>query len=337
MDALLILGGILLMVVSVVWLVVLAFGTSLLWGVGALIPPITLVYLVAHWKTARKALVLFGLGVIPLVVGGALLASQAPERFEALVGRKWLETQELAQNDRLDIGLRGQLNGRPFSPSVGTLSEGVLILREGSDSFARQELIIRLDSVQTDALSLDILPEDDNPPASIEISWIQPEQELPEARRVDSGYTLHLSLQPASPGKLSGDLHLVLPVHLRTSITGRIELLVDELEAGEEQMLRAHESELASVEQVVSTKADSPSVHNDRRVGFTLQQLLGDPARYEQLRVRAHTERGAMAEGHFIGIDREGNLAIRHLLKGSGDAVYNLAPDEIVLLELLEP
>lgn len=337
MDALLILGGLLLMVVAVVWLVVLAFGTSLLWGVGALIPPITLIYLVAHWKTARKAAGLFGLGVIPLVVGFSLLASQAPERFETLVGLKWLEPGKVIQDDKLGIALRGQLNGRPFNPSIGTLAGGVLTLREGSDPFSRQELIIRLESIQSGSLSLDILPEDESPPASIEINWTQPERELPEARRVDSGYTLHLDLQPVSPGKLSGDLHLVLPVHLRTSISGRIELLADEQEAGNEQVLRTHEKQPASVEQVVSAEADNPAIRNDRRDGFTLQQLLRDPARYAQLRVRAHTERGAMAEGHFIGIDREGNLAIRHLLKGAGDAIYNLAPDDIVHIELLEP
>lgn len=38
MDALLILGGLLLIIVSVVWLVVLAFGTSLMWGVGGVDP-----------------------------------------------------------------------------------------------------------------------------------------------------------------------------------------------------------------------------------------------------------------------------------------------------------
>ena len=42
MDALLILGGLLLIVVGLIWLIVLAFGTGLLWGVGCLLPPVTL-------------------------------------------------------------------------------------------------------------------------------------------------------------------------------------------------------------------------------------------------------------------------------------------------------
>lgn len=53
--------------------------------------------------------------------------------------------------------------------------------------------------------------------------------------------------------------------------------------------------------------------------------------------MRAHTERGGVAEGRFAGIDRDGNVAIRRMLKGPGEAIYNLAPGDIVLLELLEP
>lgn len=38
MDALLILGGLLLMVAGYIWVIVLAFGTGLLWGYGSLFP-----------------------------------------------------------------------------------------------------------------------------------------------------------------------------------------------------------------------------------------------------------------------------------------------------------
>ena len=48
MDALLILGGLLLILAGLVWLVMLAFSTSLLWGWGSLIPPVTLIYVLRH-------------------------------------------------------------------------------------------------------------------------------------------------------------------------------------------------------------------------------------------------------------------------------------------------
>src|SRR3546814_433023 len=131
MDALLILGGLLLIVAGVVWLVVLAFGTSLLWGVGSLLPPITLIYVVRRWNVARKAVGLSGLGFIPLVVGFTLLANHEPERLEAIASLEWLEPDEQAQNRHLAIGLHGQLDGRPFNPRTGRFIDGVLTLREG--------------------------------------------------------------------------------------------------------------------------------------------------------------------------------------------------------------
>src|SRR5690606_39339386 len=58
MDALLILGGLLLIIAGLVWMIMLAFGTSLLWGFGSLLPPLTLIYPLRHWRTARKAVFL---------------------------------------------------------------------------------------------------------------------------------------------------------------------------------------------------------------------------------------------------------------------------------------
>src|SRR5690606_30116783 len=111
MDALLILGGLLLILAGLVWLVMLAFGTSLLWGMGSLVPPLTLVYVLSHWRTARKALALSALGFIPLVVGLTMLAGQDAERLEALLSLRWLKPEAAAPSD-LAIQLRGELNGQ---------------------------------------------------------------------------------------------------------------------------------------------------------------------------------------------------------------------------------
>ena len=110
MDALLILGGLLLIVVGLVWLVTLAFGNSLFWGLGSLFPPVTLLYVVRHWRRARKAIVLSGLGFIPLVVGLVLLANHDPARLQAILSLSWLEPAAQAPKE-LAIDLRGQLHG----------------------------------------------------------------------------------------------------------------------------------------------------------------------------------------------------------------------------------
>lgn len=224
MEALLILGGLLLVLAGLVWLVVLAFGTSLLWGLGSLIPPLTLVFVARHWRVARKALMLSALGFIPLVVGLALLASQDAQRLAAILELRWLE-QPAEQAPALDIRLRGELRGEPFKPQQAELLEGVLSLREGQDFFARREIRIRLPRPVSGPLVVDVLPEDRGELPEVEISWLLPGQDLPEARRLSRGYTLHLNLVPQAPNRLVGDFHLVLPPRYATTLSGSIDVL----------------------------------------------------------------------------------------------------------------
>jgi hypothetical protein len=228
MDALLILGGLLLILAGLVWLVMRAFGTGLLWGWASLLPPLTLLYVLRHWRSARQALGLSALGFIPLIVGLTLLASQDSQRLHALLSLQWLEPEVQAPAE-LAIELHGELNGQPFVPQQGELLGSVLSLREGQDFFARRELLIRLPQPVTGALRLDVLPGDPGPLPEIEVSWLLPEQDLPEARRLSHGYTLHLNLQPVPPNKLAGDFHLVLPARFKTTLSGRVEVFSDGL------------------------------------------------------------------------------------------------------------
>lgn len=228
MDALLILGGLLLILAGLVWLVMLAFSTSLLWGWGSLIPPITLAYVLRHWRKARKALVVSALGCIPLVVGLVMLASQDAARLEAILSLRWLKEAPEPPAE-LNIRLHGELNGQPFSPQYAELIDNVLTLREGEDFFARREVKIRLPQDLTGAVQLDVLPADSGIQPEVEINWLLPEQDLPEARRLSKGYTLHLALQPLPPNKLQGDFHLVLPPSFKTSLSGQLELFSDRL------------------------------------------------------------------------------------------------------------
>ncbi|MDX1367124.1 MFS transporter [Pseudomonas sp.] len=228
MEALLILGGLLLILAGLVWLVMRAFGTGLLWGWGSLLPPFTLLYVLRHWGSARQAVGLSALGFIPLIVGLTLLASQDSQRLHALLSMQWLKPEAQTPAD-LSIELHGELNGQPFVPQQGELLGSVLSLREGQDFFARRELVIRLQQPVTGALRLDVLPGDQGPLPEVEVSWLLPEQDLPEARRLSHGYTLHLNLQPVPPNKLAGDFHLVLPAQYKTILSGRLELFRDGL------------------------------------------------------------------------------------------------------------
>ncbi|WP_417704032.1 MFS transporter [Pseudomonas sp.] len=228
MDALLIIGGLVLMLAGLVWLVMRAFATSLLWGWGSLIPPITLIYVVRHWRRACSAVTLIGLGVIPLVVGLTLLASKDAERLAAIVRLDWLKP-EVQVPAELAIDLDGELNGQPFRPQQAELIDGVLVLREGLDFFALRELSIRLPQPVDGPVRIDVLPQDSGNLPEVELNWLLPEQDLPEARRLSRGYTLHLDLQPQEPNRLVGDFHLVLPPRFKTSLSGRVELYRDRL------------------------------------------------------------------------------------------------------------
>lgn len=241
MDALLIIGGLLLIIAGLVWLIMRAFSTSLLWGWGSLIAPLTLLYILRHWAKARSPLMLMGLGIIPLVVGMALLASNDAERLAAILRLDWLRPEAQAPRD-LAIDLRGQLNGLPFQPQQGELIDGVLSLREGMDFFALRELSIRLPEPVSGPVRVDVLPQDEGRLPEVELSWLLPEQDLPEARRLSRGYTLHLNLQPKAPNRLVGDFHLVLPSRFKTSLSGRVELYTDRLRYRDGKVDRSFDS-----------------------------------------------------------------------------------------------
>lgn len=241
MVALLILGGLLLIVTGLVWLVMLAFGTSLLWGFGSLLPPVTLAYVLCHWRTARKAVALGAMGFIPLVVGLTMMAAQQPERLQSILSLRWLGAGETVASE-LDIRLNGELNGQRFVPLEAELVDGILSLREGQDFYARRELSIRLGRQPEGVLRLDVLPQDAGPHPEVEISWLLPEQELPEARRIPRGYTLHLDLQPVAPNRLAGDFHLVLPPQFATTLSGHLEVFTDRLRYRDGQVDTAYDS-----------------------------------------------------------------------------------------------
>ncbi|HCW95990.1 MAG TPA: MFS transporter [Pseudomonas sp.] len=411
MAALLILAGLLLMLAGMVWLVTLAFGTSLFWGIGSLMPPFTLAYLFAHWSVARRAVLTVGLGIIPLVVGLSMLAARAPEKLDAILALEWLPQPEAAQPGGL---LHGQLNGQAFRPEHGELIDGVLSLRSGSGFYANQEVRIELREPPADALRLDVLPDDEGPLPTVRIAWLEPGRDLPESRVIQHGYTLHLVLAEQAPNRLVGRFHLVLPPQYATSLSGEVELYTDRLRYRDGQVDRtvdstdtiayvledylqrrhaSHDVTLTSplgqlplaehafslpvearvdgvpthlqlalskgaegwsveddaypplppaVEQPVEAREPAPVRtppvrSHDRRKRFSMARLLREPATYDNMLVRAHTERGGVAEGRFAGLDAEGRLRIRRMLGGPGEAYFNLAPGEIVLLEALEP
>ncbi len=227
-DGLLMLSGLLLIVIGLLWLVLLAFRSSLLWGIGTLLPPLTLLFVLRRWRVARKAVLLGALGFIPLVVGLTMMAGSEPQRLDQLLSLDWAR-REPSLPPELNIRLNGQFNGQRFAPQRGELIDGLLSLREEGEGGAHRELRIRLQRTASGAVRLDVLPEDRAGLAEIELSWLAPNSQLPQVRELSEGYTLHLDLQPLAPNKLAGDFHLALPAPFATNLNGRVELFTDRL------------------------------------------------------------------------------------------------------------
>ena len=75
----------------------------------------------------------------------------------------------------------------------------------------------------------------------------------------------------------------------------------------------------------------------DRRLRFTLQRLLLNPNHYHNLQVRARTLTGRQAQGRFDGVNTRGEVVIRQTLSGTDEATFQLRPEDIRSIELLEP
>lgn len=415
METLLILGGLLLILAGYVWFVMLAFGRSLLWGIASLFPPLALVFLLRHWGLVRKAVVFGALGWIPLVVGLALMASHDSSRLEALFSLKWLRPEPPPQPE-LAISLRGEFRGAPFAPEQAELIDGVLSLREGQDFYARREIQVRLPQPPDGPLRLDVLPDDPGARPEIEISWLESEQGLPEARRLNRGYSLHLELLPEPPNRMRGVFHLVLPAEYRTTLSGQIELYTDRLRYKDGQVdthfdsqdtlawvlrdylqrrFASREVELSPLPRL-DTRRNELSVPLGFRVAgqpdwlrlelyrsaqkgwavrddhfpklredvapaqasvvaeqqpevvaaapapvqqgpLALEQLRAAPQQFQNRRMRVITQRGSTAEGVFTGLDSEGQIVIRRIISGPGQASFVLHPADVMSIELLAP
>ncbi|WP_170113014.1 hypothetical protein [Ahniella affigens] len=65
--------GIGLALVGGLWLLVKAFQTSILWGLGCLfLAPVQLVFIIMHWDVAKKPFLYYLAGIVIMVIGTVL-------------------------------------------------------------------------------------------------------------------------------------------------------------------------------------------------------------------------------------------------------------------------
>ena len=70
--------GYIIMLVGSIWVLVIAFQESVLWGVCALLIPFEiLVFVVMNWEKAGKPFLISLAGIVPMVIGTMIAASGA--------------------------------------------------------------------------------------------------------------------------------------------------------------------------------------------------------------------------------------------------------------------
>jgi uncharacterized membrane protein len=82
MTALLILGGI-LSIVGGIWLLVVAFQTSVWWGLGSLLVPfVSLIFVIMHWQVSKKPFLISLAGTV-LVLFAAWKSPQFAQAMQS--------------------------------------------------------------------------------------------------------------------------------------------------------------------------------------------------------------------------------------------------------------
>lgn len=73
MGTLLVIIGLIIAIVAGIWLLIVAFQESILWGLGSiLLPIITLIFVVVHWDVAKKPFLIQMVGTLLMIVGAML-------------------------------------------------------------------------------------------------------------------------------------------------------------------------------------------------------------------------------------------------------------------------
>lgn len=327
MSALLILTGLLLALWGWLWLWQRAAARHWSWALAGVLPPLAVLSGLLHWRRTLLPLLLHLAGLVLLGSGLWQLNQAQPEHFARLLQGQWSDIALYRTQD----GLTGRLQGQDFVCEKALLEQGVLILRSGQEIIASQEVRIDL-SARATALAgshfeLDVLPTDtgDKLPM-VEVLWQDSLTGIPEARRIQRGYTLRLGLQRDAAGTLLGDLHLSLPTRLDTVLSGRFMIAV--------QDDRPDPAAVPAAQPEVSGTDSLPVVQSVGSKELALADLLINPHSYMQQTVQVQTATGRHLQGHFQGINEDGELLIKQMIRGSGFVVYQVAPVDILSIRL---
>jgi len=232
MAAMLILAGLLVFLLSWLWLIWRAFMFKPFWGLAVVLPPLAAIFLLLHWRRAVLPLMLliFSMGV--LSAGTYQLATEQPEQWQKIMAWHWFATGN-AQAWGGEGQLQGSIFGQRFLVHSAEIDANVLYLREKTtDGFAAQLKINLLNTPnlqQQGGLFVDVLPDDQQPLPHIEIVWYDYERGQRLKKQITSDYTMHIALNSEPPNQLVGDFYLALATPQHTQVSGVLQVNSDKL------------------------------------------------------------------------------------------------------------
>lgn len=232
MAAILILAGLLIFLLSWLWLVWRAFVFKPYWGLAVIFPPLLIVFILLHGRQAVLPLVTLIISVGVVLTGGYQLANEQPEQWQKVMAWQ-LFSVEKKQLVTQDGQIEGSVFGQRFLAHSAELDKNVLYLRENTDDDFAAQIKITLLSVpdlqQKNGLFVDVLPDDRLPVPKIEVFWYDYERGQRLVKQINSDYTLRIALNSQPPNKLVGEFYLALAASQNTLIAGEMEVNSDKL------------------------------------------------------------------------------------------------------------
>ena len=318
MEGMLILSGLVAFLCGWVWLAVASRRMLVGFFVVALILPILTLFMRGKGYS-RGARLLLLIGVLVALSGLALMYQQRPQQFEYLMSGGWAEQTATS-------GLTGFLMEQPFSPNDVRWQGKHLIFAERAGERTRRSLVIKFDNAASllQGTAIDLLPSDPAPRPEIVLQWYTGALEPPGLKRLDSGYSMSLSLAADGASQTRMTVHLHLPAEYATRLTGTVVL------QGQPQWL----GKTASVAPVVEVKTErEPDVVIPRWQVVDVFALVDEPRSFIGRDVRLSTTSGKTFSG-VLKMVTEQKRVVLSLPQGANQVDFQFNPDDIQLLEV---
>lgn len=316
MEALLILGGVVVFLCGWVWLAVASRKLVVGLFVVALVLPV-LTLLLRGRGYSRPARLLLLLGVLTSLGGLALLYREQPEQFDQLISGQWVEQPA-------ESALSGTLMEQPFIPNEVRWQGKHLIFSEKAGDRTRRSLVVKFDRAEQllQGTAIDMLPGDTGPWPELVLQWYTGALEQPGLRRLERGYSMSLALAAQASGETRMTVHLHLPAEFGTRLGG------DVLFEGQPEWL----GKSANVAPEPPPIVEPAPVAVPQWQDISLLALLDEPRVFVGQQVRLTTTSGKQFVGTLKEVTAEKRVVLA-LPQGANQVDFQFHPVDIVQLQ----